>query len=111
MRRGNRVAVRKALDELGRRTRHSRYESLLRLGQSGPTPEELRGVFEGQERVRNVLAVLNRRDAELLLLRSEGWSSSEMATTLGLNPVSIGTLLRRAQQAFRTEYIGRYGKH
>jgi RNA polymerase sigma-70 factor, ECF subfamily len=106
----HRVAVRGALDELRRRTR-SRYESLFRLGHSTPTPEELRGLSEGQERVRNVLAVIDRRDAELLLLRSQGWSYSELASTLGLNPVSIGTLLLRAQQAFGKEYMTCYGKH
>ena len=34
----------------------------------------------------------------------------ELASTLDLNPSSVGTLLARAQQAFRKEYIKRYGE-
>jgi hypothetical protein len=45
-----------------------------------------------------VLGVISRRHAELLLLRSDGLSYEEVASTLDLNPSSIGTLLSRAQQ-------------
>ena len=45
----------------------------------------------------------------LVLLRSHGLSYHEVAESLGLNPTSVGTLLRRARQAFRKEYIRRYG--
>ena len=62
------------------------------------------------KRVLNVLAVMRRRQAELLILRSDGITYEEAAHLLGLNPASIGTLLRRAQQAFRKEYIRRYGQ-
>jgi RNA polymerase sigma-70 factor, ECF subfamily len=54
--------------------------------------------------------MIARRQAELLLLRSHGLSYEELASTLHLNPASVGTLLARAQQAFRKEYINRYGK-
>jgi RNA polymerase sigma-70 factor (ECF subfamily) len=33
-----------------------------------------------------------------------------VASVLGMNPASVGTLLSRAQHAFRKEYIKRYGK-
>jgi RNA polymerase sigma-70 factor, ECF subfamily len=33
-----------------------------------------------------------------------------LAAALKLNPASVGTLLSRAQQAFRKEYIQRYGE-
>ena len=75
-----------------------------------PTPEEVRAAAEDQEKVRFVLAVLKPRHAELLLLRSEGLSYDELATALDLNAASIGNLLSRAQQAFRKEYIKRYGE-
>lgn len=104
------AAVRKALDELRRRARRARYEGLFHFGRSTPTPEELRGVTEGQERVRAVLAAIDKRQAELLLLRNQGLSYSELASALDLNPVSVGTLLARAQRTFRKEYIRRYGK-
>ena len=63
-----------------------------------------------QGRVRSVLARIPARQAELLLLRHDGASYGELASTLELNPASIGTLLSRAQQAFRKEYIKRYGE-
>jgi RNA polymerase sigma-70 factor (ECF subfamily) len=57
-----------------------------------------------------VLASLDARQAELLLLRSNELSYAEVAAALELNPSSVGTLISRAQQAFRKEYVGRYGE-
>ena len=105
-----RVAVRMGLDELRRQTRRTRYERLLGFGDGVRTPEDIRRATEEQERVRLVLGVINRRHAELLLLRSDDFSYDEVASALDLNPASIGTLLSRAQQAFRKEYIKRYGE-
>jgi RNA polymerase sigma-70 factor, ECF subfamily len=108
-----RVAVRMALDELRRRTRRTRYESLLGVFFANPapaTPEQIRGANEKQERVRLILGLLQPRQAELLLLRSHGFSYEEVASIVRLNPGSIGTLVSRAQQAFRKEYIKRYGE-
>ncbi len=65
---------------------------------------------QDEERVRAVLAAMPRRQAEMLLLRSQGFDYAELAAALDLNPVSIGKLLSRAQQAFRKEYVNRYGK-
>jgi RNA polymerase sigma-70 factor (ECF subfamily) len=105
-----RVAVRTGLDELRRQARRSRRESLFGFARSSPTPEEIRTAREDQERVRAVLAVLQPRQAELLVLRSHGLSYDELAGALQLKPVSIGTFLSRAEQAFRKEYIKRYGQ-
>jgi len=110
-----RTAVHEALDELRRQTHRFRYERLFAFIPSGkarssPTPEDVRAAKEDQETVRLVLGVLDRRQAQLLLLRSEGFSYEELASTLDLNPASVGTLLARAQQAFRKEYINRYGQ-
>jgi len=55
-----------------------------------------------------VLSVLEPREAELLLLRSHGFSYDELASALDLKTASIGTFLSRAQQAFRKEYMRRY---
>ena len=101
--------MRKGLDELRRRTRRVRYESRLGLGRV-PNPEEILVTGEEQERVRLVLAILNGRQAEVLLLLSHGLSYDELASALDLNVGSIGTLLSRAQRAFRKEYIKRYGQ-
>src|SRR5712671_6894962 len=64
------VAVRKGLDELRSRTRRSRYERPFGFLRSVPSPEEVHTAIEERERVRLVLAVIERRQAELLLLRS-----------------------------------------
>src|ERR1700691_1173001 len=60
-----RVAVRKALDELRRQTRRARYESLFGLAGRMPNPEEAHAASEEHHRVRLVLALIDRRDAEL----------------------------------------------
>ena len=105
-----RAAVRKGLDELRRRARRSRYEQLFGFARRAPTPEDVRAATEEQEQVRRVLAAIEPRQAELLLLRSHGLSYDQLASALDLNPVSVGTLLSRAQQAFRKEYVKRYGQ-
>jgi RNA polymerase sigma-70 factor (ECF subfamily) len=106
-----RTAVRMALNELRREARRNRYESLFGLLRKSPaTPEELHAAHEEQERVRLLLSTLGMRQAELLILRSQGLSYAELASALRLNPASVGTLLSRAQKAFRKEYLERYGK-
>jgi RNA polymerase sigma-70 factor (ECF subfamily) len=106
-----RAAVRVALDELRRQSRREKYERLFGFPGRVKTPEELQAASEEQLQVRAVLAALARRQAELLLLRGEDLSYQDIAQTLQLNPASVGTLLGRAQQAFRKEYVKRYGNH
>ena len=105
-----RTAVRTGLDELRRRTRRTRYERLFGSVRGTPTPEEIHAATEERERVRLVLSIVAPRQAELLLLRGHGLGYDAIASALGLNPASVGTLLSRAQRAFRKEYIKRYGK-
>lgn len=109
-----RTAVRLALNELRRKALESRYENLLAsvTGRktATSTPHELFAAQEEQERVRLVLSAMDRRQAELLLLRSNDFSYRELASMLDLNPGSVGTLLSRAIEAFRKEFIQRYGK-
>jgi RNA polymerase sigma-70 factor, ECF subfamily len=110
-----RTAIRTALNELRSVTRRARHESLfgylsLHKASRPQTPEEIRAANEAQQKVRLILSVIRTRYAELLLLRSEGLTYEELASALDLNPASIGTLLSRAQQAFRREYIKRYGE-
>lgn len=105
-----RTAVRTGLNELRRQTRQSRYERLAALVRRSPrTPEELLAARQEQDRVRMVLSTLAPRDAELLVLRSQGLGYEELAAALRLNPASVGTLLSRAQRAFRKEHSERYG--
>jgi len=105
-----RVAVRAGLDELRRESRRTRREQALRFFRKSPTPEDIRASKEDQERVRAVLAAIQPRQAELLVLRSQDLSYDELASALDLKPASIGTFLSRAEQAFRKEYIKRYGQ-
>jgi RNA polymerase sigma-70 factor (ECF subfamily) len=105
-----RSAVRIGLDELRRQHRRSRIEKVFGFLRVAPSPEQLLAGEQDQRQVRSVLSAMRVRDAELLILRSEGLSYQEVAEVLRLNETSIGTLFRRAQQAFRKEYVKRYGQ-
>lgn len=105
-----RTAVRLALNELRGSKRRSRYEQLSASGPASATPEEAHAASEEREHVRLVLAAIGERHAELLLLRSSGLPYNEVAAALDLNPASVGTMISRAQQAFRKEYLKQYGE-
>ena len=68
------------------------------------SPAELLAQEEERLRVRHVLARLNRRHSELLILRHSGLSYKEIAETLNLAPASIGPLLVRAEREFEKQY-------
>lgn len=59
-----------------------------------------------QVEVRATLARLKPRQGQLLLLRQMGFSYKELADLLGVSPSSVGTLLARAERAFRKAYEG-----
>jgi RNA polymerase sigma-70 factor, ECF subfamily len=109
-----RTAVRTGLKELRSEVRRTRYERLFAFVPTGSTngsrtPEEHHVAAETQEQVRFVLNVLPWRQSALLVLRYEGLSYLELAAALQMNPGSVGTVLARAQQAFRKEFGKRYG--
>lgn len=104
-----RTALRLGIDELRSASRRARYAPLLRLIRHVPTPEDHAAAGEERRRVLGVLAAIRREYAALLLLRNQGYSYDELAATLELGSTSVGTLLRRARQAFRKEYIRRHG--
>jgi RNA polymerase sigma-70 factor (ECF subfamily) len=105
-----RVAIRLALDELRRVNRRRRLDQVLYMMRlAPPTPGDVYNARDEQDKVRMVLAAMSRRSAALLFLRSEGLSYQELAAGLNLNPSSVGSLLARAQTAFRREYERRYG--
>ncbi|MFL5461734.1 MAG: sigma-70 family RNA polymerase sigma factor [Gemmatimonadales bacterium] len=74
------------------------------LADSPPNPAESVQAEETRAQVRHVIDQLEDRDRQLLLLRAEGYSYRDMATVLGLNENSVGTLLARAKRAFREAY-------
>jgi RNA polymerase sigma-70 factor (ECF subfamily) len=108
-----RTAIRIGLNELRAETRRGWYERMFAFlpneRSAVPTPEDTHGTNESREHVRIVLSELPRRQAAMLLLRSDGLSYAEIAAAVNVNAASVGTLLVRAQRAFRKEYIKRYG--
>jgi RNA polymerase sigma-70 factor (ECF subfamily) len=109
-----RAAIRVALNELRRKTLVDRCARLLGFmterKNGGSTPHDIYAAQEDRERVRLVLGTIEPRQAQLLLLRCNDFSYQELASILNINPASVGTLLGRALQTFRKEFIQRYGK-
>lgn len=106
-----RAAIRLALDELRKHSRRGRFERFFGFGRAAPpTPEQVYAADTDKQQVRAVLSVLKRSYAEVLLLRSDGLSYSDIASALEINPNYVGSLLSRAQQAFRKEYVKQYGQ-
>ncbi len=105
-----RTGLRLALDNLKMRRRRAHYEARAPKPGAIETPEEALAQHERQVRVRQVLAALKPEQAALLVLRSEGYSLSEIASILYLNAGSVGTFLARADEAFRKEYVNRHGQ-
>jgi RNA polymerase sigma factor (sigma-70 family) len=106
------AAAHGALNELrARRRRAQRERIVVRLD------ERLRAAMEGEGDPAAVLARrdvralvgaamarLSKRDASLLALRYAGLSYREIAETLHVPEAHVGTLLARAQRAFRKEF-------
>ena len=105
-----RTGLRLALDHLRNERRRARYEALAAVIGLAPGPDRFLEQTEERERVRGVLGKLKREQAGLILLRAEGFGYAEIGAVLNLKTTSVGTLLARAEEAFRKEYIHRYGK-
>ena len=67
-------------------------------------PAEIMAQEEDRRLVRIVLAQMNERQSQLLILRYSGSSYKEIATALKLAPTSIGPLLLRAEREFEKTY-------
>jgi RNA polymerase sigma-70 factor (ECF subfamily) len=99
------AAAHTALNSLrGKRRRELREAAEARLQQPDrPDPSR---VLEDRERDKAVRAALTRlpeRAAAVLALRYSGLSYGEVASAMGVRINQIGTLLRRAEAAFRKE--------
>ncbi len=90
----------------GERRAQARLEKVGRLEGNDTTesPAALLLRVEEQAEVRRALAEVAERQRECLLLRHSGYSYAEIAVTLGIATGSVGVLLARAEQAFRTSY-------
>jgi RNA polymerase sigma-70 factor (ECF subfamily) len=105
-----RTGLRIALDQLKKDRRRARYEALASALGFGASPHQVLEQTQERTRVRQVLSALKAGQVAVILLRAEGLSYAELAAALHLNRGSVGTLLARAEEAFRKEYVHRYGK-
>lgn len=107
-----RTATNLGIDALRASTRRWQYENhagkvAQEVNPAGPLDEVLRE--ERCRRVRAVLAELKPAQAQLLILRASGFSYKEVADVLVINANGIGTMLNRAEAAFRQRYIEMHG--
>ncbi len=100
-----RVATNMGYNALRNRRRRREWEVFLAPEVTGQNEAEA-ALVRRQERaaVRDALARLNERQAQLLILRQMEFSYAECAAVCDVAPGSVGTLLARAAQAFRQAY-------
>lgn len=101
------AAAHAALNALRGRDRRTRREAAQAVPQDARAadddPAEVVVASETRDEVRAVLARLPERSAAMLALRYAGLSYAEIAAALDVRASSVGTLLRRAEDAFRRE--------
>lgn len=76
------------------------------LADPPPSPADVVDAEDSRRRVRVAVDRMPERERRILLLRAEGYSYRDIATALALNEASVGTLLARANRAFRALYEG-----
>jgi RNA polymerase sigma-70 factor, ECF subfamily len=110
-----RTGLRLALDHLKKERRRARYEALAAVfglaTSPADNPDAVLELAEERRRLRQALGALKPDQVALVLLRAEGFTYGELAMQLQLNPASVGSLLRRAEETLRKEYVKRYGPH
>lgn len=98
------AAAHTALNVIRSRERRGRRETADAIARDIPVdPQQQAEDAETRVEVRRALARIEERSAALLALRYSGLSYDEIAAALGLRRSSIGTMLRRAEEAFRKE--------
>ena len=100
------AAAHAGLNALRGRDRRSRREAAQALpidAAAVDDPSEVVAASETRDEVRAVLGRLPERSAALLAMRYSGLSYAEIAAALDVRASSVGTLLRRAEDAFRRE--------
>ena len=98
------AAAHTALNVIRSRERRGRRETADAVARDVPVdPAQQAEDAETRAEVRGALARIDERAAALLALRYSGLSYDEIAAALGLRRSSIGTMLRRAEDAFRKE--------
>ena len=98
------AAAHTALNVIRSRERRGRRETADTVARDVPVdPAQQAEDAETRAEVRGALARIDERAAALLALRYSGLSYDEIAAALGLRRSGIGTMLRRAEDAFRKE--------
>ena len=98
------AAAHTALNAIRTRERRGKRETAhAREHDRAVDPQNAAETSETRAEVRAALARMDERAASLLALRYSGLSYDEIAAALGLRKSSIGTLLSRAEDAFRRE--------
>lgn len=109
-----RVALNLGYNALRSARRRERYEALFQrwreqdADRADPAAEA--GRTDEAALVRAALARLRPREAQLLAMRAQGLTYREIAAVLGVAPGSVGTLLCRAEEAFRRAYAPAEGR-
>ena len=103
-----RVATNLGLRSIRSFKRRERYElaaGKYALEEAHPAqPAEIVSETEERRAVRTVLASMDERQAQLLLMRHSGASYKEIAAALNFSATSIGPLLLRAEREFEKRY-------
>ncbi len=104
-----RVATNLGLNALRARKRRARHEQEAERRQAEQISADASDPAdpdrdEERARVRAVLAGMDSRQAQLLLLRYSGLSYKELAGALDVSANSVGTLLVRAEREFELRY-------
>ncbi len=109
-----RVALNRGYNALRADRRRRTREDLVayssaEAGGDGSSLAEVANRAEERDAVRQALVRLPQRQRDCLVLRAEGLSYAEIAAAIGVAPGSVGTLLARAERAFKGEYLARRG--
>ena len=97
------AAAHVALNRVRGERRRSRREAAGFEPAQAQDPADLVEEGERRRQVRAVLGRLPERSAALLALRYSGLSYAEIAAAMGTRTTNVGTMLRRAEAAFRKE--------
>jgi RNA polymerase sigma factor (sigma-70 family) len=79
------------------------YKDVL-INEREGSPVEILDEKEERHKVREVLAKMDQRKSQILVLRYSGKTYKEIAQVLDLSPTSISPLLLRAEREFEKRY-------
>ncbi len=104
----HRVALNLGLNALRSWKRRKQYEEeagrLDSIENAPASPAEAFASREERRSARQVLAEMNHRQSQLLILRYSGVAYRDIAAILGVSPASIGPLLVRAETEFEKRF-------